>query len=206
MARVTCAAVRDSAAEFALGILPSEERAALARHLVECPECRREVDGLTTVGDDLLALVPDAEPPLGFERRVLAAVRRPRRRATRTWVTAGAGVAAAAAAISLAVVHTGSGSHYVTAALRSDGRVIGSVRTEGHPSWIWMNVDHSSLSGRVTCDLVESNGTVLEIGSFDVVDGSGSWGAPEPAATGRVVGAQLVASDGQVIATATFTA
>jgi hypothetical protein len=202
----TCDMVRDSAAEYALGILPSEDRAGVARHLMKCPDCRREVDQLTVIGDDLLSLVPDAEPPLGFDRRVLSAVGSPSRRRLKTWIAAGAGAAAAAAAIAVVAVPRHSVHHYTTASLVADGRIIGSVRAEGHPPWVWVTVDGAGASGRVTCDLMESNGTVDPMGSFDLVNGSGSWGAPEPAGAGTITAARLVAADGHVVAVANFRA
>jgi len=202
-ARLACSDVCDAAPEFALGILPPEERAAIARHLLTCRECRREVEELSAVGDDLLGLIPDAEPPVGFERKVLATMGPRRRRPGPIWAAAGVAAAAAVAAI-LATTLPGSTSHphELTARLLSDGRVIGSVYTEGHPPWLWMTVHDSGTSGSVTCELLSPGGTSLRLGTFDLVDGSGSWAAPEPA--GRFAEAQLVAADGTVIGTATF--
>lgn len=211
MNQATCAQVRESTAEFALGILPGEERGTVAAHLLRCPECRQEVDGLARVGDQLLELIPDAEPPLGFDRRVLSALRtrhsRPRRlRLGRKRVGAGiAGLAAAAAVVGFVVADGhGDHAHEVTAALVSDGHRIGSVYVQGHPPWLWMTVDHASVSGTVTCELLESDGSVKPLGSFDLVAGSGSWAAPEPQGAGRVAGARLVSSDGRILAVARF--
>ncbi|MEA2932255.1 MAG: hypothetical protein QOI56_1040 [Actinomycetota bacterium] len=61
-------------AELALGLLSGPERAAALSHLAACPACREQVDGLARIADRLLQLAPDAEPPAGFESRVLAAV------------------------------------------------------------------------------------------------------------------------------------
>lgn len=204
---VTCEEVRDAAAEFALGILPGDERAPLAAHLLRCQECRREVEELGRVGDDLLDLIPDAEPPLGFDRRVLATVQPRRFRTPRRWIAAGAAGVVAAAGLAAGLVLADGGSdhpHELTATLVAAGHPIGSVYTEGRPPWIWMTVNHAPLSGHVTCDLVEADQTVVPLGSFDLVNGSGSWAAPEPAGTARVVGARLVSASGQVIAVARF--
>ena len=204
---VTCTQVREAAGEFALGILPGEERGPMSAHLLRCPECRHEVDEMTRVGDQLLDLIPDAEPPLGFDRRVLSGVRTHRARPRKRWIGAGLGVLAAAAASVVGVVLAdghGSHPHGSTAALVADGHRIGSVYTEGRPPWVWMTVDHAAFSGRVTCDLLEPDGTVRPLGSFDLVAGSGSWAAPEPAGAGPIVGARLVSATGQVIATARF--
>ncbi|MDQ0935793.1 hypothetical protein QFZ49_005765 [Streptomyces turgidiscabies] len=69
-----CERLRELDAELALGVLPARERAEAVAHLDDCPECRERVARLTEVGDDLLALLPDAEPPVGFESRVVRAL------------------------------------------------------------------------------------------------------------------------------------
>ncbi len=61
-------------AELALGLLSGPERAIGISHVAECPTCREQVDELARVADRLLLLAPEAEPPAGFESRVLAAV------------------------------------------------------------------------------------------------------------------------------------
>lgn len=203
MTELTCTQVHDAAAEYALGILPVSERADVARHLFTCEECRTEVDELTEVGTDLLGLVPDAGPPLGFDRRVLAQIQRPPRRAARIWVGSGAAAAAAAAAVLLTVFH-GSSPHpqQVTATLVSDGRPIGTVHTESHPQWLEMTVDDPGMSGPVACYVIDRGGHLVWLGAFDLVNGRGSWGAPL-GQIGTVSGVQLEA-DGHVIGGATF--
>ena len=205
MSELTCTQVCDDAAEYALGILPSDERGAVARHLLGCEACRSEVHGLTEVGMDLLGLVPDAEPPLGFDRRVLAHAVPPRRRSVKTWVASSVAAAAAAAAVLVSVLH-GSSAHprQVLATLTSDGRSVGSVYTEGHPQWLEMTVNDPGTSGPVTCYVVTPGGQLVRLGTFDLVNGKGYWGAPlDQAGSGTVKGVELVAA-GHVIATATF--
>jgi hypothetical protein len=68
---MTCAELRDVAAELALGVLTGRERAAATAHLEQCQACREEVRQLTATGEQLLGLLPSAEPPAGFETRVL---------------------------------------------------------------------------------------------------------------------------------------
>lgn len=205
MTELTCVEIRESAAEYALGILTKEERSIVAAHLLRCPDCRAEVAEYARVGDDLLELIPDAEAPLGFDRKVLAAVH-PRRRSTRTWIAGGVAAAAAAAAIVTAVVqdHTGATSYNLTATFRSGGRTVGSVYTKGQPKWLWMSVHDAGVSGPVMCELEESDGRILPIGSFELVQGNGAWAAPEPASRSHMIGARLVAADGSIVATAVF--
>jgi hypothetical protein len=67
-----CARLRELAPELALGVLTGEERAEARNHLATCADCREYVLELTSVSDGLLALVPGAEPPVGFEDRLLS--------------------------------------------------------------------------------------------------------------------------------------
>ncbi|MER5543634.1 hypothetical protein ABT072_14580 [Streptomyces sp. NPDC002589] len=65
-----CDKLREIAAELALGVLPGRERAEAMAHLDRCADCREYVRQLTLVGDRLIGLLPDSEPPPGFETRV----------------------------------------------------------------------------------------------------------------------------------------
>src|SRR5580704_8407078 len=68
---MTCAELADVAAELALGVLTGRERAMAIAHLDRCDECREHVRQLMATGEQLLELLPPAEPPAGFETRVL---------------------------------------------------------------------------------------------------------------------------------------
>lgn len=68
---MTCAELADVAAELALGVLTGRERAAALAHLDTCDACREEVRQLMATGEQLVELLPPAEPPAGFETRVL---------------------------------------------------------------------------------------------------------------------------------------
>jgi anti-sigma factor RsiW len=69
---MTCAELADVAAELALGVLTGRERAVAVAHLDRCDECREHVRQLMATGEQLVELLPPAEPPAGFETRVLA--------------------------------------------------------------------------------------------------------------------------------------
>ena len=71
---MSCERMRDLAPEIALGIADGEERAEALRHLSTCGECRRVVEQLSQVADELLVLAPVQEPPAGFESRVVEAM------------------------------------------------------------------------------------------------------------------------------------
>ncbi|MFG3204491.1 hypothetical protein [Streptomyces sp. NPDC048192] len=64
-----CEKLREIGAELALGVLPGRERAEAIAHLDRCADCREYVRRLTLVGDRLIGLLPDADPPAGFETR-----------------------------------------------------------------------------------------------------------------------------------------
>jgi hypothetical protein len=68
---MTCAELADVATELALGVLTGRERAAALAHLDSCEACREEVRQLMATNEQMLALLPPAEPPAGFETRVL---------------------------------------------------------------------------------------------------------------------------------------
>jgi hypothetical protein len=103
VSRLDCADLVELAPELAVGNLCGEERAAAIAHLDTCTSCQHVVSSLTAVTDGLLLLAPRAEPPAGFEQRVLGALpaelasRRRRPRLRRRWATA---VAAAAMVLS----------------------------------------------------------------------------------------------------------
>lgn len=202
-----CSEVRDSSAEYALDILDPVEKASIAAHLIRCPECRAEVDSMQATAGRLLDLVPGTEPPLGFDRRVMqrVGVTRPRHRLVLS--------AAAAVLVIVGGVFAGIGlrpSHHPAAELAASfsesGRHVGviDIYPARTPPWVSMTVKGVTARGSVSCVLVSSDGTVTRLGSFDLVNGSGSWGAPDRWTTRGVAGARLVDASGQVVATATF--
>jgi hypothetical protein len=209
---MTCLGVQHSAAEFALGVATVEERAAIAAHLVRCTECRAEIAALSLVASRLFDLVPGTEPPLGFDRRVLSHVARDRR-SRRSWrAIVGAATAATVLVFGTLGWFIGQDSSHpqppglLAAAFRQAGRTIGEVDVYRDRSpWVSMSIRGSGTSGTVTCQLVYRNGQITTLGSFDLVDGAGSWSAPDTAGTVEVKGARLVDDNGQVVATANFT-
>jgi hypothetical protein len=69
-----CEEFANAAAELALGVLTGRERAQALAHLDRCDACRAEVRQLTLTSEELLGLLPTAEPPAGFETRVLTRI------------------------------------------------------------------------------------------------------------------------------------
>ncbi|MEU2717458.1 hypothetical protein [Streptomyces sp. NPDC007205] len=66
----SCDTLREIGAELALGVLCGSERAEAVAHLDRCAHCREHVRQLTLIGDRLIGLLPDSDPPPGFEGRV----------------------------------------------------------------------------------------------------------------------------------------
>ena len=188
-----CEQIRELAPELALGIVDGEERGQALQHLADCPDCRRRVEELAEVADELLLLAPHAEVPVGFEERALAPLRserRPRRRRRWLRVLVPAAAAAAAAAITLAVVSDDlrDASHYRGALKEANGvefeaysldapgdQQVGQVFAyDGSPSWMMMTVDQAHRTGFKGAELVMNDGRRIPIRWFYMTP---EWGA-----------------------------
>jgi Putative zinc-finger len=197
MTDARCEEIRELAPEIALGIVDGAERGAALEHLTACPHCRRYVEELSEVADELLLLAPHREVPVGFESRALAPLRRevrPRRRRRLLGVLVPVTTAVAAAAITLAIVsgdlrtashyrHTldeANGKEFESYALRQGGARAGTVFSyRGSPSWILVNVDPANRSGLESAQLVTDDGSRIPLGWFSL-DSSGSSGGSIP--------------------------
>jgi anti-sigma-K factor RskA len=217
---MSCAEFHDSAAELALGVLTGRERAEALTHLDHCEACREHVRQLATIGEEVLGLLPFAEPPAGFETRVMdrlglaAPAPQPLRHRRRRPVwghefSPRRALAAAAVVVALLGAALGGwGLHASTAPAASsaltsatmiaaaDHDNVGEVYVySGDQHWMYMSVDLESGNDTVICQLVDSNGHITTVGSFRLADG---YGSP--------VGARLVTANGTVLATASFPA
>src|SRR5947199_5423679 len=96
MAELGCERLHEVGPELALGVLSGRDRADAIVHLQDCPVCEQHVRELSVIGDRLVLLVPGAEPPVGFEQRVLDRLGLPARRRhwRRRWLAAAAAVLA----------------------------------------------------------------------------------------------------------------
>jgi hypothetical protein len=74
----------------------------------------------------------------------------------------------------------------------------------GRSTWLYMSVDLGSGDEAVSCQVVGKDGQVSKIGSFQLADGYGSWGSPDPGNVGPLSGARIVSANGTVLATAAF--
>jgi hypothetical protein len=219
---MSCEQTRRVAAELALGIADGAERAEALRHLAECAECRRTVEELSTIADELLMLAPDREPPAGFESRVLARMRPPTAARTKRWrrvlaPVAAAGVAAVASVAivfgatsddrrlaahyraTLAVAH---GSDFEAARLQAPGRVRAGVvyGYRGTPSWVFVAVYRSYRSTAYTLELTMTSGRRVALPSFRLDPRTGSAGRTIPVDLRHVSSVRLIgAGDGDVL-------
>jgi hypothetical protein len=247
---MTCTALADVAAELALGVLTGRERAMAVAHLDECDACREDVRHLMAAGEQLLELLPPAEPPAGFETRVLERLGLPvpatqdaspppvprrgislrRRKSAPAAPPARPGGTRrvgrmrrtlAAVAVGFAVIAAGLGGWRIGAGpstssaagqlttaslLSATHQQVGNIFVySGTPSWLYMSVDDlNSGQQAVTCQVLGTDGRVTTIGSFQLTDGYGAWGSPDPGNVGHLSGARLVSANGTVLATATF--
>src|SRR5262245_10199369 len=66
-----CRRVRPLLAELAIGAATGIDRDWALRHVTGCVACQRELAELALTADRLLLLVPEREPPAGFETAVM---------------------------------------------------------------------------------------------------------------------------------------
>src|SRR5918992_1369991 len=187
---MSCDELKDLAPELALGTIDGQERADALRHLAICGECRRLVDELTAVTDELVMLAPVQEPPVGFESRVIDALgferRAPRRRlAQRLLVWLGPPVAAAAvtAVALVAVYHDDrvTADRYRSTLEQADGKYFHAeplrdatgTRSgvafgyQGSPSWMLVTVDRRHREQVASAELVTRDRRTIGLPGFE---------------------------------------
>jgi Putative zinc-finger len=225
-----CEDPREALAELALGIASGEQRARVLEHTAGCPGCRRLLGELALVGDELLLLAPEHEPPPGFEVRVLERLGRPprrrrlalrgRRAATLVAVVAAAAAGAAGVATVLrvtederrlgsqlqAVLTRADGKYLAVTELRDEaGREVGLVfHYGGAPSWIFVALERPLPPGRYVATLVRRAGPASELGTFELAGGALSFGATTRVDLLHVTDMRLRAARGGPIYTARF--
>ncbi len=214
---MSCEQTRLLAPELALGIADGAERAQALRHLAECAECRRLVEELSAVGDDLLLLAPEHEPPTGFESRVLARMApaprpRPRRRLRAVLVPVAAAAVATLATVAVVLNVTGNdrrlaenyrdtlavahGSSFQAAELRDPAGVKAGIvyGYRGKPSWIFVALYHPYRSKAYAVELTTSSGRRVPMRALRVDPKTGSAGRTIPLDLGDVTAVRLVGS------------
>jgi hypothetical protein len=104
-----CREWRESLGAHALGRLPDEERAALEAHLDGCPDCRAELESLSSVAKLMPLADPDRfgaapVPPASLADRVAARIRAEKRAGRRRRIRFGLSLSGATAAVAAAVL------------------------------------------------------------------------------------------------------
>jgi Putative zinc-finger len=202
-----CDETRELAPELALGIVDGEERAEALRHLSACADCRRAVEEMTEVADELLMVAPVQEPSAGFESRVVAAMglgdepsRRKRARwLSPRWLALRVGPVVATAAVTAAalvgVYHNDhvTAQRYRSALDEAHGRAFEAQRLtdeaggragvafgyEGAPSWLLVTVDPGHRDSVTRAELTTRDGRTIVLRSLRL-DSQGSWGGAIP--------------------------
>jgi hypothetical protein len=187
---LSCAEVRELAPELALGILGGAERAEVVLHVNGCARCQAYVAELTEAADAIPQLAPEAEPPPGFEMRVLHRLGERERRTRRRWIAAAVAVAAAAMIVSITAVRVveSNDTSNVAAPITTRGPEPVAVAMEGGPfdlaaGWAYVSdhhgvavsVDYGIGSGRYAVEVTPAQGSPGAIGTMDVTDGRGHW-------------------------------
>ena len=199
-----CEHTRELAAELALGIADGADRAQALQHLAECAECRRAVEELSAVTDELLMLVPERQPPVGFESRVLARLQpaplAPPRFRRRRGVLAAVASAAVAAVLATTIVlgatrddrhladhyraalAAAHGSDFEAARLRSPTRVPAGVvyGYRGSPSWLFVAIYRPYRATTYTVELAMTSGKRVPLPSLRLDPRTGSAGQAIP--------------------------
>jgi hypothetical protein len=212
---IDCDEMRNVTTELALGIASGEERARALDHVAGCPACRRELERLAAIADDMLVLAPESEPPPGFEARVLRAMtprapkRRwlPRRLALPAVGLAGAALASAALLLSFnddrqlateyrQALSAAHGSAFAAVPLRDTARAAhGSVSLyKGSPSWLVVTVDGGPRERVARAEIVSRSGRRVPLRGFRLT--AGVWGGALPIPFDQVASVQLLGEQG----------
>jgi hypothetical protein len=189
MSTFACAEVRELAPELAVSIVGGPERAEALQHMSVCGPCRALVGELAEAADALTLLAAEAEPPPGFEKRVLGAIGAERRRNWRRTAALAAVVAAASAIITIVGVRFAEYDDERPVVAQSpavrttqmistyDDRPVGDVLVaNGSPAVVMIAVDYGPMNGTYTVELQNPLGESDRLGRIDVVDGKGTWG------------------------------
>jgi hypothetical protein len=226
-----CDAYAENLAELALGILTGRARAATLAHVDSCAHCAEELEQLSRAADAVVSVAPELEPTVGFEVRLFNRMGLgddpvPMRTLPDTghrgllhrmagaprWALASAAAVVAllvGLSIGWSVGSPASSPHeagaVATATLREHGNAVGTVATYGGSTpWMVVTLDDSSANGTITCEVVTDNGVTHRIGAFSATYGHAAWDAPLKVAPQDVRKAEVVSSNGTVIATASL--
>jgi hypothetical protein len=205
--KLTCAEVVELAPDAALDLLDGQQRAAVVAHLDDCARCRAEVHELLDVADLTVLLVPDDEPPVGFEDRVLASLQPSQATSpVGRWLMA----AAIVIVVSLGAVATGLVvARHPSPAMSADVAVVNTeagsdigrvVVTGGTKPWLFMALSDQS-QGAYACELIKVDGTSVGIGEFE---GRADWSGRVQVPRDQISGVRVTDAAGNTLGTATL--
>jgi len=217
-----CERLNEIAPELALGIADGEDRARALDHLAGCANCRAHIERLSAVADELLMMAPAAEPPAGFEERVVGTIEpaQPRSRWRRLAVPAFAATAAAAIAAFVvwsalgndreladsyrATLAVANGEYFDAADLEAPGgeKVGYLYGYQGRASWVLAVVYDGVRDGVYRLTAVTSDGRRVPVRDLQVSHGRGSEGAVLTVPYDEVSELQLLAPGGREVARA----
>jgi len=210
---ITCNELEQVVADLALGMLSGDERADALAHMGTCAACRHAVEAASQAVDALGVLTPAAEPPAGFEERVLWRLdgeARHARRSRRAIVLAAAAVIALVVGATILLRPSREPAEVASFSMRTaSGRVVGDAYLHrGDSTWVFVEVpgwtDDTTPHDyelRITAD----DGRTLTIpGGFRT--GSGGWGTAIDIDALHVREIALVDTDGDVWCSARVTA
>ncbi|MFI5034802.1 MAG: zf-HC2 domain-containing protein [Acidimicrobiales bacterium] len=206
-------AVRGALAEYALGVLDGRDRAAVMGHVEGCEECADEVRSLTTTADALVHVPVAADPPLGFESRVMERIRRsggPHARTRTTLVSLAAaasvigafGVGWALQSATAPTTQAHLAGPVVERSLVAAGHPVGVVYVDtGRPSWMFVSLDVTGAPSRIRCDVITTSGRHDLVGTFNLVAGHGAWGTTLAVPWSSVRTVEITSMSGARVAT-----
>jgi hypothetical protein len=211
-----CEEARAGLAEVALGIADGEERDRVLEHVAHCADCRLDLESQSTVADELLALAPATEPPLGFELDALRAIQPVPERgwSVLRWLAPAVAALAAIAVTAGAMLATFDderrlADHYRATLAQANGTYFGAVRLadpagrqggvlftyRGSPSWVLVTVAPEHEGSIERAEVVSGDGRRIPVPAFGLVDGV--WGGALPLDLAEVDALELLSSDGR---------
>jgi anti-sigma-K factor RskA len=205
------ATYRDEVGAYLLGALTDAERASFEGHLVDCAECRHEVERLRPAADLLPRSVEQVEPPPSLKRSLMEVVereaapqrtRRPLGERLRGLLGGSLRPALTAAAV-LAAVVVGFGANQLLSDDDGPRTVVASVKQDVLPDAsgrleLQGDGDRGAIlevrgmpslpDGRVYQAWVERDGTIEPEPTFDVgADGGGAVAVPDDLSEAQAV-------------------
>jgi hypothetical protein len=229
MTELTCQQCRELAAELATDVITGHERTQALAHLDNCTSCRDTISALTVTTDRLIELLPEVQPPPGFQHRVMTALTPPPPRTRRWQIPAAALLTLALAVTGWILGHTNHGTtptqtntHTENDAQAGERTVLYAPLTTGHqtgehqighaylypgnPPWIYLSLDtNNTTNDTIKCEITRQDGSTVPVGTFPLTHGHGAWGGPTPIDRDTLATAKLINSNGHTLAKAHFT-